>query len=118
MMTKEELLQLVNAGYTKEEIEQLTTSSESSVESNIPEEESKEVGTAESETIEENNTVDAGSNISVESFKKLNDAIDGFTKKLESFNIKNAEMDVENKGDESLADIMARVLLPDGKEVK
>lgn len=115
-MTKEELLSLVKAGFTKDEIISLTATKEFKTVEAQPEEESKEVSvqaeehTQEAQVVEETNTEDA--------FNKLNNAIESFTKKLESYNVLNAEMKQENKGDEGLEDILARVLLPDGKEVK
>lgn len=116
-MTKEELLSLVKAGFTKEDIISLSATKEfKTVVEAQPEEESKEVSVQaegpiqEAPVVEETNTDDA--------FNKLNNAIESFTKKLESYNVLNAEMKQENKGDEGLEDILARVLLPDGKEVK
>ena len=115
-MTKEELLSLVKAGFTKEDIISLSATKEfKTVVEAQPEEESKEVSSQAEEQPQEAPVVEANND---EAFNKLNSAIDNFTKKLESFNVLNAEMKHENKGEEGLEDILARVLLPDGKEVK
>lgn len=110
-MTKEELMSLVKAGFTKEEIISLSATKEFTVQE--PEVESKEVSEAE----EVKEVVEAQAN-NEDALSKVNEAIESFTKKLESFNITNAEMVHENKGEEGLEDILARVLLPDGKEIK
>lgn len=114
-MTKDELLSLVKAGFTKEEIISLSSTKEFIQEAK-PEEESKEVIANDEKPIE-TSVVEEVSNQETDALSKVNEAIDNFTKKLESFNITNAEMKHENKGDETLEDILARVLLPDGKEV-
>lgn len=113
-MTKDELLSLVKAGFTKEEIISLSATKEFTQEA-TPEEKSKEV-IANDEKPKET-PVEEVSSQEIDALSKVNEAIDSFTKKLESFNITNAEMKHENKGDETLEDILARVLLPDGKEV-
>ena len=115
-MTKEELMSLVKAGFTKEDIVSLSATKEFITEKGVPEEESKEVS-SQAESPEVNEVVDSPS-VSDEAFGKLNTAIDEFTKKLNSFNINNAEMVQENKGKEDLSDILARVLLPSGEEIK
>ena len=114
-MTKEELLSLVNAGFTKDDIISLSATKE--FKEAQPEEASKEVSVNAEETPKETPVVAEASNEN-EALLKVNEAIDNFTKKLESFNINNAEMQRENRGDENLEEILARVLLPDGKEVK
>ena len=114
-MTKEELLSLVKAGFTKDEIISLSATKEFMQEA-LPEEESKEVS-LKAEEPQESKVVDEVNNQESDALAKVNEAIDSFTKKLESFNVASAEMNVENKGDESLEDILARVLLPNGKEV-
>lgn len=114
-MTKEELLSLVNAGFTKQDIISLSATKE--FKEAQPEEESKEVSSQAEESPKEAPVVQEATNDN-EALIKVNEAIDNFTKKLESFNISNAEMKRENRGDENLEDILARVLLPDGKEVK
>lgn len=114
-MTKEELLSLVKAGFTKDEIISLSATKEFKTVEAQPEEESKEVSSQAEEIPTQAPVVEANNE---DAFNKLNSAIDAFTKKLESFNVLNAEMKQENKGDENLEDILARVLLPDGKEVK
>ena len=114
-MTKEELLSLVKAGFTKEDIISLSATKEFNTVEAQPEEESKEVSSPAEEPTQEAPVVEANND---EAFNKLNSAIDSFTKKLESFNVMNAEMKQENKVEEGLEDILARVLLPDGKEVK
>lgn len=114
-MTKEELLSLVNAGFTKEDIISLSATKE--FKEAQPEEASKEVSVNAEETPKEAPVVNEATNES-DAFSKVNEAIDNFTKKLESFNITNAEMEHSNKGDEKLEDILARVLLPNGEEIK
>ena len=114
-MTKEELLSLVKAGFTKEDIISLSATKEFNTVVAQPEEESKEVSSPAEEQPQEAPVVEANND---EAFNKLNSAIDNFTKKLESINVLNAEMQHENRGEEGLEDILARVLLPDGKEVK
>ena len=114
-MTKEELLSLVKAGFTKEDIISLSATKE--FKEAQPEEESKEVSVNAEETPKEAPVVAEATNEN-EALLKVNEAIDNFTKKLESFNINNAEMQRENRGDENLEDILARVLLPSGEEIK
>ena len=114
-MTKDELLSLVKAGFTKDEIISLSATKEFKTVEAQPEEESKEVSSQAEETPTQAPVVEANNE---DAFNKLNSAIDNFTKKLESINVLNAEMEHENRGDEGLEDILARVLLPDGKEVK
>ena len=108
-MTKEELLSLVNAGFTKEDIIKLSATKEFT----------QEEAPAEKEAAKEKEAAPAeeSPSVSEEAFSKLNNAIDDFTKKLNSFNITNAEMEQENK-QEDLGDILARVLLPNGEEIK
>ena len=108
-MTKEELLSLVSAGFTKEDIIKLSATKEFTNEEKAPAE--KEAAPAEKEAAPKSESV------SEEAFSKLNNAIDDFTKKLNSFNITGAEMEQENK-QEDLSDILARVLLPNGEEIK
>lgn len=114
-MTKDELMSLVKAGFTKDEILKLSATKEFTAETK-PEEKSTEVS-EEAEKVKEVKKVEDSPSVSEEAFSKLNNAIDDFTKKLNSFNITNAEMEQENK-QEDLGDILARVLLPNGEEIK
>ena len=120
-MNLEKLEKLLDAGFTKEEILNLveTSSEENASEENASEENASEETKAEEENAseetktEENSTMDIAS----EMFDKLTNSIDALNKKVETFNRTNAEMNVENKGKESLEDILARVLLPNGKDI-
>ena len=115
-MTKEELIKLVNAGFTKDDIVNLSATKEFINEVQPEAQESKEVSPQAEEPEDPKTDEVAADDFSA--LNKVNEAIDNFTKKLESFNISNAEMTHENKGDETLEDILARVLLPNGKEIK
>ena len=115
-MTKEELMKLVNAGFTKDDIVNLSATKEFINEAQPEAQESKEVSSQAEEPKEEPKTDEVTAD-DFSALNKVNEAIDNFTKKLESFNISNAEMTHENKGDETLEDILARVLLPNGKEI-
>ena len=114
-MTKEELMKLVNAGFTKDDIVNLSATKEFINEAQPEEQESKEVSPQAEEP--EDPKTDEVTTENFSALNKVNEAIDNFTKKLESFNISSAEMTHENKGDETLDDILARVLLPNGKEI-
>ena len=116
-MTKEELFELIKAGFTKDEIVNLVGTKEFIADQKEPEDDSKEVANSENKGDNKEAVTEASNEVNDEIFNKLNESIATFTKKLESFNVMNAEQDRENKGNESLEDLLARVLTPDGKEL-
>ena len=113
-MKLENVIMLINAGFTKEEIMKLDSNSELEAEVVKEAEEVKE----DKEILKSEESKDAIKEeaLTDQIFGKLNASIDEFTQKLQSFNAITAEQKDENKT-ESLEDILARVLTPQGKEI-
>lgn len=116
-MTKDELLKLIDAGFTKEDIIALNSTKEFQVAASSAGSESEGATEAVANESAQANTSTNEENQYNEVFTRLNKAVEDFTKKVEGMNVINAEQNRENKGDESLGDILARVLTPDGKEI-
>lgn len=114
-MTKEELLKLIDAGFSKEDIMALNSTKEFQTSSSAGSESAGATEAVANESAQATSTNDE--NQYNEVFARLNKAVEDFTKKVEGMNVINAEQSRENKGDESLGDILARVLTPDGKEI-
>ena len=110
-----ELLELVRAGYSKDEIQALTNDEKVDDKNEEAEEEKAD------EVNDTSNLDDIINNKVNNAFDKLNASVEAFNKKLESFNLMNAEMTStmqENKK-ESIEDILlGSILLPDGSEMK
>ena len=112
-----ELLELVRAGYSKEEIQKLTN--DEKVE-NVTNEKEAEDEKAD-EVNDTSNLDDIINNKVNNAFDKLNASVEAFNKKLESFNLMNAEMTskMQDQKKESIEDILlGSILLPDGSEMK
>ena len=109
-MNVDKVIMLVNAGFTKEEIMKLSSNSELEAET------VQEVKEAENSKNEDKKDKVKEEALTDEIFGKLNASIDEFTQKLQNFNVITAEQKDENKT-ESLEDILARVLTPNGKEI-
>ena len=107
MNTLERIEKLIDAGFKADDIkEMLNIKSEETPATN----EEVEASNERKDEIKEQALND-------EIFGKLNASIEAFTKKLENFNVMNAEQEREVKK-EGLEDILARVLTPNGKEIK
>lgn len=119
MFQKEELFKLLDAGFSKDEIMKMVNPGES--------EESQEGDDAGSETDTDAGNSDSDQNLDSiindhvdKAFSKLNEAVAEFNKKLESFNVMNAEMSSQMQNEKkSIEDILkATILMPDGSEMK
>lgn len=110
-----ELLELVRAGYSKEEIQALTNDEKVDDKNEEAEEEKAD------EVNDTSNLDDIINNKVNNAFDKLNASVEAFNKKLESFNLMNAEMTstMQEQKKESIEDILlGSILLPDGSEMK
>ena len=123
MLNKDEVLELIKAGYTKDDISKF-------------EDDRKEVEevSQNDNTSDEEVTNSASNDISVDSddsiddiidkhvedaFSKLNASVDAFSKKLESFNLMNAEMTSQMQESQSIEDIiLGSIVNPDGTKRK
>lgn len=101
-MNKEELLKLVNAGFTKDEI--LKLFSDESVEPNVSK---TEENSEEQKVAEEPSNLDTFTNM----FDEMNKRLESMTKAIQSNNVMNASVDTEEKK-KTNEDIIASIILP------
>lgn len=118
MLKPNELLELVRAGYSKAEIEAMNTGEANE---GVNDETEADAGSNQEASADDIESIDALINKHVDdAFTKLNASVDAFNKKLENFNVMNAEMSSamqEASKKESIEDILlGSILLPNGEE--
>lgn len=112
-MNKDELMKLVNAGFSKDDIMNLLADEPEVKKEEASEETSEEVleekvNTSESKEVDVNTFTDTFN----EMLKRMNDSVDGFTKKVQEFNINNAQMQGDTTSNRSIDDIFNDIILP------
>ena len=105
-------MKLVNAGFNKDEIMNLLADEPEEKKEEASEETSEEVvekaNTSESKEVDVNTFTDTFN----EMLKRMNDSVDGFTKKVQEFNINNAQMQGQTTSNRSIDDIFNDIILP------
>lgn len=111
-MDVNQLIKLVEAGYTKAEIEAMSTSN-AQEQTEQTEQETQTTGTeAQEETTKTPTVEEAYSNM----FNALNKQVEEFSKKLEGLNVKMAEQ--PNKQERTIEDMIASIVTPKGEPLK
>lgn len=116
-MKLDEVIKLLDAGYTKQEISSmLGEKTEEAKEAEATEEakEAKEAKEAEAPNKSASKEVDieAFTNSFNDMLKRMNDSVDAFTKRVQDFNINNAKMSDEGVKDKGIEDIFNDIILP------
>ena len=116
-MKLDEIIKLVDAGYSKEEISKLLgEEAEATEEAEAEAEDEAEETTEEAETPNKSVSKEVDTKAFTNSFddmlKRMNDSVDAFTKRVQEFNINNAKMSDEGVKDKGIEDIFNDIILP------
>ena len=114
-MKLDEIIKLVDAGYSKEEISKLLGEEAEATEEAEAEDEAEET-TKEAEAPNKSVSKEVDTKAFTNSFddmlKRMNDSVDAFTKRVQEFNINNAKMSDEGVKDKGIEDIFNDIILP------
>lgn len=117
-MEKNEIIKLLDAGYSKAEIDAMESTNESNDATDVSQS-NAENDVQGKQNEEQDASIDSSQNVNVEQFtdtfnemlKSMKKEMESFKKDIQSLNVKNADMgDIDNK--ESVDDILGKLVFP------